>query len=119
MKDDPRQTDLFGETDLFGGEEAPRQTMMFDEPHVYTPPQPAHTKESIREMLTGLIEELRAMETLHWDAQTLRGHRAMAPYMAKWLKDGEGDRLLAEFRAELVRLGEEPVHRQELYDDAA
>lgn len=101
MSDDPRQTDLFAE-------EAPRQTLMFDEP-AYQPPKPVHTKESIRALLTGLIEELRGYETLPWDGRTLRGHRAMAPYMAEWLKDGEGDRLLAEFRAELVRLGADPI----------
>jgi hypothetical protein len=77
---------------------------MFDEP-AYEPPKPVHTKESIRELLTGLIAELRAADSLPWDARTLRAHRAMAPYMAEWLKDGEGDRLLAEFRAELERLG--------------
>lgn len=113
------QTDLFGETAVFQGEAAPHQAMMFDEPIVYKPPRPVHTKDSIRELLTSLIQELRAMNTLLWDAQTLRGHRAMAPYMAEWLKNGEGEGLLAEFRAELVRLGEEPVHRQELYDDGA
>lgn len=119
MTDDPRQTDLFGETDAFGGEDAPRQTTMFDEPIVYKPAHPPHTKESIRELLTGILEEIRGFETMEWDAQMLRSNRAMAPYMAEWLKNGEGDRLLAEFRAELVRLGEEPVHRAELYDDAA
>lgn len=92
----PRQTEMFAE-------EAPRQTFMFDEP-AYEPPEPVHTKESIRELLTGLIAELRAAETMPWDARTLRGHTAMAPYMAEWLKDGEGDQLLADFRAELARL---------------
>lgn len=101
------------------GDDAPRQTMLFDEPVVYKPAYPPHTKESIRALLTGLIGELRCMETMQWDAKALRSNRALAPFMAEWLKGGEGDGLLAEFRAELVRLGEEPVHRAELYDDAA
>ena len=95
MTDDHTQSDLFGE--------APSQGFMFDEP-VAEPPKPRHTPESIRALFTGLIAELRAAEAMPWDARTLRGHKAMAPYMAEWLKDGEGERLLAEFHEQVARL---------------
>lgn len=108
MTDTPRQTDLFGD-------DTPVFDFDFEKP-LYEPAKPMYTKESIREMLTGLIAELKDCDTLPWDAKALRENRAMAPYMAEWLKNGEGDRLLAEFRGELVRLGEEPVHRRELYE---
>lgn len=108
MSHAPRQTDLFAD-------EPVEAAFDFETPLPKAEPT-GYTKNDIREMLTGLILELRTAETLPWDARTLRGHRAMAPYMAEWLKGGEGDRLLGEFRAELVRLGEEPVHRKELYE---
>ena len=103
----PRQIDLFAE-------EPP--TVEYD----FHTPLPRHepfryTKESIRDLLIGLITDLKDQDELQWDAQTLRSNRAMAPYMAEWLKGGEGDRLLAQFRSELERLGQEPVHRRELY----
>ena len=94
-------TDDHGQSDLFG--EAPSQGFMFDEP-VAEPPKPKHTPETIRALLTSLIAELRAAETMPWDARTLRGHKAMAPYMAEWLKDGEGEQLLLEFRDQVTRL---------------
>ena len=35
----------------------------------------------------------------------LQSHTGMYPYMAEWLEEGgEGERLLAEFRAEIARL---------------
>lgn len=113
MVDTPVQHDLFAE-------DPPRSDT--DEIVDFEKPLPRyepfrHTPDSVRKLLVGMTDELRACDTLPWDANTLRSNRAMAPYMAGWFKDGEGERLLAEFRAELVRLGEEPIHRKELYPD--
>lgn len=63
-----------------------------------------HTPETIRAEMHRILAEARAAETLPWDARWLRKHTAGFPYMAEWLKGGEGDRLLAEFKAELDRL---------------
>lgn len=103
----PRQIDLFAE-------EPPVVEYDFHTPVPRHEPF-RHTKESIRGLLTGLIAELKTQDELQWDADTLRSNRAMAPYMAEWLKGGEGDQLLSEFRAELERLGQDPIHRRELY----
>ena len=63
-----------------------------------------HTPETIRVLMHEILAKARAAETMPWDARELRGHTAMFPYMAEWLKGGEGDGLLAEFKAEMDRL---------------
>ena len=60
--------------------------------------------ESIRSKFTGLLTFIRAKQTMPWDARDLRYFTGMAPYWAEWLKDGEGDALMAEFKAEMDRL---------------
>ena len=63
-----------------------------------------HTPDTIRVLMHEILAEARAAKTMPWDARDLRGHTAMFPYMAEWLKGGEGDRLLTEFKAEMDRL---------------
>ena len=90
--------------DLFG--HVPQQRDMFassDAPRVSAPIK--HTPDTIRVLMLGLLAEVRAASTVPWPARELQSHRAMFPYMAEWLKGGEGDQLLMEFRAELDRLG--------------
>jgi len=51
-----------------------------------------------------LLAEASAAKVMPWDAADLRYHTAMYPYYAEWLKGGEGDRLMALFKAEMDRL---------------
>lgn len=90
--------------DLFG--HVPQQREMFaaaDAPPARGPVK--HTPDTIRAEMHRLLTEIRAASTIPWNARELRSHTAMFPYMAEWLKGGEGDQLLLEFRAELTRLG--------------
>ena len=63
-----------------------------------------HTPETIRARMLGIIATARAAQTMPFTPRDLRSHLAMFPYMAEWLPGGEGDRLLAEFMAEIARL---------------
>ena len=92
--------------DLFGHvpQKSAQQSEMFDPPPVVTRRAP-HTPDSIRAEMLRLLAEARAAQTVPWTPRMLQSHRAMFPYMAEWLKGGEGDQLLLEFRTELERLG--------------
>jgi hypothetical protein len=64
-----------------------------------------HTHESIRKRMLAILAKARAAETMPFTERQLRLHKGMFPYMAEWLEeDGEGERLHAEFRAEIARL---------------
>ena len=90
--------------DLFG--HVPQQSEMFAGPEAPRAAGPIkHTPDTIRAEMLRLLAEARAAATVPWPARELQSHRAMFPYMAEWLKGGEGDQLLMEFRAELDRLG--------------
>jgi hypothetical protein len=67
-------------------------------------PPGGHTPDSIREQIKLVMDEARAAETLPWSPMLVRRFTAMMPYWTEWLKGGEGDRLLAEFKAEVDRL---------------
>lgn len=88
--------------DLFG--HVPQKDELFAEPVAYTPPI-EHTPETIRARMHELLAEARAAKVIPWTPRDLRSHTALYPYMAEWLKDGEGNRLMAEFKAEMDRLG--------------
>ena len=92
--------DLFGhvpqQSDMFASDGAPP-------PRVSAPIK--HTPDTIRAEMHRLLGEIRGASSIPWPPRELQSHRAMFPYMAEWLKGGEGDALLAEFRAELARLG--------------
>lgn len=82
----------------------PSLVTLRDSPILRPVPPGGHTADTIRAMFLDLIAAARAAETMPWDARDVRAHTAMAPYLAEWLKNGEGDRLLAEFKAEMDRL---------------
>ena len=63
-----------------------------------------HSPESIRALMHEILTEARSATVLPWTPRKLRSHTAMFPYMAEWLKGGEGDRLMLEFKAEMDRL---------------
>lgn len=89
--------------DLFGHVPQGGELELTDQPQVSRGPI-EHTPETIRELALETLAEARAATTMPWDARTLRANTAMFPYWAEWLKGGEGDRLLAEFKAEMDRL---------------
>lgn len=64
-----------------------------------------HTPETVRVLMLEILETARNAETMPFTPRELQSHTGMYPYMAEWLEEGgEGDRLLAEFRAEIARL---------------
>ena len=63
-----------------------------------------HTPDTIRVLALDALAEARAATVMPWDARDLRARTAMFPYWSEWLKGGEGDRLLAEFKVEMDRL---------------
>lgn len=68
-------------------------------------PHTGHTKDTIREGLNNILSFARAADAMPWDAYYLRYYSGLFVYMAEWLKGGEGDALMAQFKAELDRLG--------------
>lgn len=97
--------DLFGDVPQARAPAAPVPDAAHERDMLYPPvPTGGHTADTIRPILLGVLAEARALATLDWDARKLRSHTAMVPYMAEWLKGGEGDRLLAQFKAEMDRL---------------
>lgn len=95
-----RNTDAV-QDDLFG--HVPQKGELFAEPAAITRPV-EHTPDTIRALMHELLAEARSADAIPWTPRDLRSHTAMFPYMAEWLKGGEGDRLLAEFKAEMDRL---------------
>ena len=93
--------DLFGHVPQKGELELP------DEPVITSAPR-QHTAETIRAEMLALLAEARAATAIPWTPRDLRSHTAAYPYMAEWLKNGEGDGLMAEFKAEMDRLGAPP-----------
>jgi len=118
--DDPRQPDMFGHTphqaEMFGAPEpAVRKPIHSAKYGIIEPPPPGgHTPETIRAKMLKLIAEAKAAKSPPWPKRQVRTHMVMFPYMAEWLKDGEGEQLLIEFRHEMKRLGhEEPPPLEE------
>lgn len=90
-----------GMDDLFG--HIPQKGELFSEPVAVSQPI-QHTPETIRAEILELLAEARSAVVMPWTPRDLRYHTGMFPFMAEWLKGGEGDRLMAEFKAELDRL---------------
>lgn len=88
--------------DLFG--HVPQKGELFTESMPVTRPI-VHTAETIRAEMHALLAEARSAQVIPWTPRKLRSHTAMIPYMAEWLKNGEGDQLMLEFKAEMDRLG--------------
>jgi len=87
--------------DLFG--HIPQKGELFTEPMPVTRPV-EHTPETIRALMLEILAEARSAAVIPWTPRKLRSHTAMFPYMAEWLKGGEGDQLMHEFKAEMDRL---------------
>lgn len=68
------------------------------------PPPGGHTADTIRPMALRVLEEARELTTMTWSPHKLRSHTWAMPTMCEWLKNGEGDALLAQFKAEMDRL---------------
>jgi hypothetical protein len=104
------QPDLFGEApnqgEMFASGPPAERQPIWSEIWGWIEPPPAggHTPETIRARMLKLLGEARAAETLPWTPRVLRSHTAMFPYMAEWLKGGEGEQLLLDFKAEMDRL---------------
>ena len=103
-----------GMDDMFGHVAQAAELPLGDEPmehdspllRLLNPLRPGgETAESVRANLHKIIDHLRQADTLPWDAYYVRLFSGLVPYMAEWLKGGEGDALMAEFKAELDRLG--------------
>ena len=62
-------------------------------------PRGGHTADTIRVQAL-VLDAARAGQRLPWNAELVRRYTALFPYWAEWLKNGEGDRRLAAFKAE-------------------
>ncbi len=71
-------------------------------------PPGGHTPDTVRVQAAMIMDDARGMQTLQWSPREVRSFTGLFPYLCEWLKGGEGDRLLAEFKAEMDRL-EAPV----------
>lgn len=67
-------------------------------------PPGGHTPESVRAQVAAVLEEARAANVMPWPPRLVRRYTALFPYWAEWLKGGEGDQLLLDFKAEMDRL---------------
>lgn len=108
-----RMTRATGIDDLFGHvpQKAELPLAEASEPrerplHWLLAPEPpgGYTADTVRGNLHRVLAYVRAAETMPWDAEGLRYYSGLVPYMAEWLKGGEGDALMAEFKAEMDRL---------------
>ena len=61
--------------------------------------------QAIRERLDGLLETLRASETMPLSDRDLRMWQTVVPNMTRWLPDDEADAVRIEFAHEMERLG--------------
>lgn len=68
-------------------------------------PRDKNTPETIRALMHRYLAELREASELPWRKYKLRFITGLVPYWAEWLKGGEGDGLMAEYKVELDRLG--------------
>lgn len=71
---------------------------------LFRPPPGGHTPDTVREQIDYVLDATRAAETMPWSPRLVRRYTALFPYWAEWLKGGEGERLLGEFKREMDRL---------------
>jgi len=88
----PRQGDLFGHE---GPDPADEN---FESPAYGADP------DEVREELHRLLAEMRAAESMPWDAKRTALYRTIVPQMATWLPEDEATQLCFEFETELKRL---------------
>lgn len=84
--------------DLFGDD----QPEHFDEDAA--PTRYVGDPDRVRARLNRILAEVRAAETLPWDAAELSLYRTIFPQMTNWLPDDEARQLCFAFEEELERL---------------
>ncbi len=88
-------------------EDEPDQASRHDssEAHYLVPtPYPSggrHTADSIREQVMKIMAVVREADSQPFADDELHNHNVWMPYYCEWLKNGEGDALLAEYRARM------------------
>lgn len=104
--------DLFGHVPQAGELALPHGEAAHEEPEfdctshlLVKVPHTGHSKDTIHEGLNNILTFARKADAMPWDAYYLRYYSGMFVNMAEWLKGGEGDALMAQFKAELDRLG--------------
>ena len=70
------------------------------------PPGNKHTADTIREQVMKIMTIVREAETMPFAADELHNHNVWMPYYCEWLKNGEGDALLTEYREHIERISE-------------
>ena len=88
----PRQGDLFGQQ---GPDPADAD---FETPVYEADP------DEVRAELQQLLAEMRAAQTMPWDAKRTALYRTIVPQMANWLPEEEARQLCFAFESELARL---------------
>ncbi|HEX4078593.1 MAG TPA: hypothetical protein VHX61_06940 [Rhizomicrobium sp.] len=84
--------------DLFLAEPSPELLENRPERKYYADP------DKVRAELNKLLAEIRAAQSMPWDARTLRLHRTVFPQMTNWLPEDEAAQLRLEFETALERL---------------
>lgn len=72
------------------------------EPPVTTRARPL-TAADVREQMVAIIAALREADAQPFAPEVFNKHKAMFPIMAQWLDPADGDALVGEFEAELIR----------------
>jgi hypothetical protein len=93
----PRET-MSRQGDLFDNEQ---QSELFEDA-----PTPVYRADphKVRQEPHALLAQVRAAQTMPWDARGVRLYRTIFPQMTNWLPDEEGAQLRLEFETELARL---------------
>jgi hypothetical protein len=86
------------QADLFAGDQPDPSDEDFETPEYHADP------DEVRAELHQILAEVRAAQTMPWDASKVSLYRTIFPQMANWLPEEEGAQLRFEFEAELERL---------------
>lgn len=93
-----RSWPLPGQGDLFRHQGPDPSDEAFETPVYEADP------EEVCQELNGLLAQMRAAETMPWDAKRTALYRTIVPQMANWLPEDEAKQLCFEFETELKRL---------------
>ena len=100
-QDNAAQTDIEDGGSVFGERLAGEEHYLVP---TADPPGNRHTAETIREQVMKIIACVREADTMPFQPDELRNHNVWMPYYCEWLKNGEGDALLSEYRKHIERL---------------